>query len=985
MSDIIDTIATELKLDRQKVEGAIALLKEEYGVPFIVRYRKEKTGGLNEEQIHAIRDRFRERSELEARRAQAIKTITEAGKLTPELQNKIETAPTRAELEDWYMAFRSRRRTRSSAARAKGLEPLADLIWKQETSSGNVEEIVKPYITAGKPEAAPVEAPKEAAPAEGSSSETPAVKEGEKAEKSDKAEKPESRVVKDMAEALSGARDIIAERVAEHPEIRKIVRDLLVAEGKVTAKAREGVDLAKGKFSGYANFSEPLTKIPAHRILAVMRGASEKQLQVIIEAPKEQTLAKIKEKLIKPEESLLKPELVLAIEEAYDRLLAPSMDNELRLDLKRRADLEAIEVFAKNLRALLLQAPFGPQPVLAIDPGLRNGCKLAVLGADGKLLHNGTIHPHKKAKAEKAEEKKPEEKKPEEPKAEGAAPAEAPAAEKPAETPAPAEPAKSSDVDQDARKQAEETLLKLIKEHNIKAVAIGNGTGSRETDLFIRDVLKNAGITDVIRVVVNESGASLYSASPIAREELPDLDAPTRNAVFIGRRLQNPLAELVKLDPKAIGVGQYQHDVDQALLKQKLDEVVESCVNIVGVDANSASASLLRFVCGLSPALAKNVIDARAAKNGFKTREDLKTIPDLSPKQFEQAAGFLRIKGDNPLDGTAIHPESYAVVEKMAAAAGVPVSGLVGNAEAVSKIKLDEFKSEQTGEPTLKDILEELKAPGRDPRAQFVMPEFNDDVREVGDLNEGMVLNGVVTNLTAFGAFVDVGVHQDGLVHISAITHKFIRDPSGVLSVGQRVKVKVLTVDKDRKRISLSIKALQEQPQRRPARPPRAAASSGAPGDRQGAAGSAQGQRGSRPPRGPRPDRGPRQPRPAATGSATTPPAPAETVGAPAGGRPERGDRRDRRADGGGRDGGRGPRDAGRGPRAPKAPEPGKPDYSKFFVKGKRKEKDRGPRPDSAGASRDEVRQILRKQESGGTTLGDLLKKAGVMTDEGAQ
>jgi len=675
MLDIIDTIAAELKLDRSKVEGVIALLKEEYGVPFIVRYRREKTGGLDEAQIYAIRDRFRERSELEARRAQALKTISEGGKLTPELQTKVESAPTRAELEDWYMAFRSRRRTRSAAARARGLEPLADLIWKQEMAAGSVEDVVKPYITAAKPPAsAPVETKTEAPaePAAQASADAPhpsaaqasadaphpsadaphpsadAPKEEKDAPKESSAGKEPSKEpasehnkeVKDMAEALTGARDIIAERVAEHAEVRKLVRDLLVAEGKVTAKGREGIDLSKGKFAGYSNFSEPLTKIPSHRILAVMRGSSEKQLSVAIEAPKEQTLAKIKEKLVKPEDSILKPELVLAIEEAYDRLLAPSMDNELRLELKHRADLEAIDVFAKNLRALLLQAPFGPKPVLSIDPGLRNGCKLAVLGADGTLLHHTTIHPHRKAKAEKpekaeakpAEAKPAEEKKPEEPRTDAAAPStqpEAAPAEKLAESAAapaaaPMEapaPAAKAEADVDARKQAEETLLKLVREHGIKAIAIGNGTGSRETDLFIRDVLKDAGINDVIRVVVNESGASIYSASPVAREELPDLDAPTRNAVFVGRRLQNPLAELVKLDPKAIGVGQYQHDVDQALLKQKLEDVVESCVNCVGVDANSASSGLLRFVCGLSPALARSVLDARTAKGGFKSRK----------------------------------------------------------------------------------------------------------------------------------------------------------------------------------------------------------------------------------------------------------------------------------------------------------------------------------------------------------------------------
>jgi protein Tex len=905
---------------------------------------------MDEVKLFAIRDRLKYLTELEERRAVVIKAISEAGKMTPELQAKIEQAPTKAELEDLYMPYRSRRRTRSAAAKQKGLEPLAELIWKQELTTGTVEEAVTPFVNAEKG-------------------------------------------VKDLAEALAGARDIVAERIAEHAECRKIARDLLVNEGKVVAKAREGVDLAKGKFAGYAQFSEPLTKIPSHRILAVMRGASEKQLAVVLEAPKDEILTQIKAKIITNADAILKPELVLAIEESYERLLGPSMDNELRQELKRRADLEAIEVFARNLRALLLQAPLGEKPVLAIDPGLRTGCKVAVLDATGKLLTQTIVYPDKKKKASaeaKPEEKKAEEKPADAPAGEAAA-APAPAAEA---TPAPAAPAEASAPDDIKNNEAAQAIAKLIQEHGIKAIAIGNGTGGREADLFIRDLLKAYGFSDVIRVVVNESGASIYSASPIAREEFPDLDITARGTVSIGRRLQDPLAELVKLDPKSIGVGQYQHDVDQNLLKQKLDDVVESCVNFVGVDVNTASSALLRYVAGIGPKLAKNVIDQRNTKGGYKSREELREIPGFGAKAFEQCAGFLRIRNsDNPLDNSAVHPESYPVVEKLASAAGVGVKELIGNAELLDKVDVEKFKAD-AGDFTLKDIISELKKPGRDPRSTFVNPEFNDDVREVKDLKEGMVLNGVVTNLTAFGAFVDVGVHQDGLVHISAITHKFIREPSEALTVGQHVKVKVLSVEKDRKRISLSIKALQEAPQRKPARgrseaPRRAPAAGEKPAE--GAAASA----GPRPPRPPRSDRprGPRPPRPPRTDAATAGNTPASSgaaasTSAPSsapGERRERGDRRNQpaRSGGPGGPGGRGPRrdeGGGRG-RPPAKPEPGKPDYSKFFVKSKRKEKEKR-KTEVSGASREEVREVMRSQQGSGTTLADLLKKAGVISEE---
>jgi uncharacterized protein len=906
MLDVIERISSELKLGRTQVEGTVALLREEATVPFIARYRKEKTGALDEVKITEIKDRLKYLTELEQRRELVLKTIAEQNKLTPELEAAVKNAATKVELEDLYMPYRARRRTRSTAAKQKGLDPLADLIWKQEITTGSAEEMVKPFINAEKG-------------------------------------------VKDMAEALAGARDIVAERIAEDAPCRKIARDQLVSEGKVVTKAREGVDLAKGKFANYAQFTEALNKIPAHRILAVMRGASEKQLSLVLEAPREKILTEIKARIITNADAILKPDLALAIEESYDRLLGPSMDNELRQDLKHRADLEAIEVFAKNLRALLLQAPLGEKMILAIDPGLRTGCKVAVLDPHGKLLEHTVIFP---------------------------------------------------DKSDEERKTAGETIIKLIQNHKVQALAIGNGTGGREADVFVREVLKTANITDVVRVIVSESGASIYSASPVAREELPDVDITVRGTVSIGRRLQDPLSELVKLEPKSIGVGQYQHDVDQTLLKQKLDEVVESCVNHVGVDINTASPALLRYIAGIGPKLAKSVIDTRATKGGFKSRQDLLEIPGLGPKMFEQCAGFLRVRNsEHPLDNSAVHPESYPIVEKMASAVGVGVKELIGNSEALAKLDLNQFKTEQIGEFTLKDIVEELKKPGRDPRDQFVNPEFNENVHEVKDLQDGMVLNGVVTNLTAFGAFVDVGVHQDGLVHISAITHKFIRDPSEALAIGQHVKVKVLGVDSERKRISLSIKALQEAPPPREPRKPRptprprpaqrasasgatAAVSGGTPAVA-GAAGTpaAAGQQ-SRPPR--RFDRGSRPPRrdqpqgqPATAGAPGAPAADSSASSAtpqkPGARRFDRNKRDDSRGKGGDRP----------ERHAPAKPAPGKPDYSKFFVKGKRKEKEREKRTHSGdGASRDEVREVLRKQESGGNTLADLLKKAGVPTEE---
>jgi len=964
MTDVIKKIAEQLRISQVHVEAAIALLKEGNPVPFIARYRKDRTGGLTDPKIRAINERFLHLSEMEQRRAAAIKAVNEANKMTPELQAKLESTSNRAELEDLYMPFRSRRRIRSTAAKAKGLEPLADLILNQhpplaEEPAATLAVAATTDSAEGIPPAAPgAEAPGAEAPGAEAPGAEAAVAETPKAEVASAAPVNVEELVtpyinaekgvKDMAEALAGARDIIAERIAEDAPTRKIARDLLLADGKFTTKARDGIDLTKGKYAAFVNLSEPVGKIASHKIINAMRGSTEKQVSVVIEAPREKTVVALKEKWLTNPEAILKPELILAIEETYDRLLAPALDNELRQELKRRVDLETAAVCARNLRAILMQAPLGNKPLAAIEPTQSAGLKLAILSAAGKLVAHEILNP------EKGDEQ---------------------------------------------RKAASESLLKHLTEHSIQAVAIGNGPGSREADLFVRDILKSAEIKEAFSIVVH-----VHGTPQTTREDLADMDAAVRGAFTIGRRLQDPLAELVRVDPTTLNLGQHQHDVDEATLKQKLDEVFESCVSEVGVDANHAPAATLRYVAGIGAAQAAPFVEARKAKGGFKSREDMKELAGCASKTFEHTAAFLRIKDStNPLDVTAIHPEEYATVEAMAASVSSTVNDLLGNAELIAKIELPKFKTEQMGDAALKDILEELKAPGRDLRGEFVKPEFNAELREVKDLKEGMILSGVVTNLTAFGAFVDIGVHQDGLVHISAITHSFIRDASEAVTVGQHVKVKVLSVDAERKRISLSMKELEAAPAKREPRrasagsgprssgprPPRAAGAPSAPGaaPREGQA-STPGAAGSQS-RPPRRDFRPRTPRP---DSAT----PAATVAASAGTAPVLGadglpavplmPRRLRERPQ--REGSSGPRrdDRDRQPRAVKPPEPGKPDYSKFFVKGKGpKRDDKDKKRDSRGgdgASRDEVREIMRKQNGGGTSLADLLKKAGVATDE---
>ncbi|HEY3323556.1 MAG TPA: Tex-like N-terminal domain-containing protein [Planctomycetota bacterium] len=1050
MTDVIRKIADDLRLKAPQVQTTVELLKQEAPAAFIARYRKDATGGLDEARIRTIHERFTQLTEMEQRRAQAIKAISAAGKMTPELQAKLDSTENRAELEDLYMPFRARRRARSTAAKQKGLDPLADLILKQHQKNAGTAVVAATAPTAGteagtttgteagtttgteagtttgteagattpSPEAKPAEA--QAAPAAEAATpapvETPAAATTPAAPTADASPAPAAaspepqaapaaepaatpaaldattpltagaeagtttgteagatavsstaeqvvkpfinpeKSVKDMADALAGARDIIAERIAECAVCRKLARDLLLSEGKLITKAREGIDLSKGRYAAYAQFAEPVSRVSLHKLMGAMRGAAEKQLTLLVEAPREKIVQQLKEKFLTNPDAVLKPELVLAIEECYDRLLGPALDNELRQDLKRRVDLETLAVCTRNLHALLMQAPLR-SPVLAIE-ATAAGLRVAVLDASGKLLTHATLNPEKGA---------------------------------------------------DERKAAGEALLKLLSEHSIKTIAIGSGTGSREADLFVREALKSSEQKDVSPVMVY-----MHGTIQTVREDLSDIDATARGAVLIGRRLQDPLSELCKIDASTLNLAQYQHDVDPVLFKQHIDEVFESCVSDVGVDVNAAPATVLRYVAGIGAKQASPVIEARKAKGGFKSREDLKDMAGCTPKTFEYCAGFVRITDSaNALDNTAIHPEAYAVVESMAASVNTPVKDLLGKAELIDKIELAKFQSESYGEHALREIVSELKQPGRDPRGAYVKPEFSEEVHDVKDLKDGMVLSGVVTNLTAFGAFVDVGVYQDGLVHISAITHKFIRDASEILTVGQRVKVKVLSVDTDRKRISLSIKDLEPQPKRqprprpaaatsapRPPRPPRPeGAPQGAPATAEGAAAA------SRPPRrdrsGPPRDRRPRpdSSRPATapastTGASSTTPAaagaPAEQSAAPAarptGARPE--GRRDRFAGAGaGRrgEGGRGDRGEHRGPPV-KPVEPGKPDYSKFFVRSKRKERTKtaGPR-NAEGASRDEVREVMHKQQSGGTSLADLLRKAGVGGEEGKQ
>lgn len=710
-NNIIRYIIEETGLKAIQVEQTATLLREGATVPFIARYRKEQTGELDEVQIRTIEERFTYFTELEERKGTILNTIGEQGKLTEELRRRIEESRLKTEVEDLYLPYRPKRRTRATIARERGLEPLADIIAAQELFSGTPEEAALLFVDP-------------------------------------------AREVPDAAAALAGAGQILAERLADDADARAMTRRLTWEEGVMAARVAGDKKEQVTKFEMYYDYQEPLKSVPSHRMLAMRRGEKEEVLFLSVIAPVEQILAGLKARLIRGE-SIFRILLGNVAEDAYKRLIAPSIEVELRLEAKQLADQAAIRVFARNLRNLLLAPPAGGKRVLGIDPGLRTGSKLAAMDGTGRFLEHVTIYPHTGA---------------------GRIP------------------------------QARQDLLRLVETHTIEMIAIGNGTAGREMELFTRETLDGAGLRLPI-VMVSEAGASVYSASEIAREEFPELDLTVRGAISIARRLQDPLAELVKVDPKSIGVGQYQHDVNQAMLKKSLDDVVESCVNFVGVNLNTASWALLAYVSGLGPALAKGIARYRDENGAFPTRKALLKVPRFGAKAFEQAAGFLRIRdGLYPLDNTAVHPERYPLVEAMAADLGVTLPNLAADPPLAGKIDLKRYVSDAVGLPTLRDIMEELKKPGRDPRSQFQTASFRDDIRAIADLREGMILQGVVTNVTAFGAFVDIGVHQDGLVHVSHLAQRFVKDPNDAVRVGDLVKVKVLSADPMRKRIALSIK-----------------------------------------------------------------------------------------------------------------------------------------------------------------------------------
>ena len=710
--DIVKLVAGELSISATQVKSPLALFDEGCTIPFIARYRKEQTGSLDEVQIRDIRDRAAYLKELDERRDAVLKSITEQGKLTDELRAKILAVTIKQDLEDLYLPYKPKRKTRGMLAKERGLEPLAMQLWEQRQDLAP-EAAAAAFVNPG-------------------------------------------AGVPDVAAALEGAKFIIAELVADDAAVRKHVRTRTLAAGVLVSEVLEKHKGAKTKFNLYYEFKEPLQAIPSHRFLAIMRGEKEEILQARVIAPDEEIIAWLDKRFIRNGSMAQAGYLREALQFAYSTYLQLSIAVEARVAIKEKSDLEAIKVFAENARQLLLAPPAGARVTMGVDPGLRTGCKVVVVDATGKLLADTVIYPH-------------------EPKRDAAG--------------------------------AEKTVVALAKQHNVSLVAIGNGTASRETEQLLRDISRQHPELQLTVVVVSESGASVYSASDLARAEFPDKDVTVRGAVSIARRLQDPLAELVKIDPKSIGVGQYQHDVNQVKLRSSLWETVESCVNYVGVDLNTASWALLAYVAGISEAQAKNIVAHRDQEGAFKGRKGLLKVTRFGPKAFEQAAGFLRIRdGKQPLDNSAVHPERYAIVEQVAADHGVDVAHLVGNETLIGTIDWKKYVSPAVGLPTLMDIAAELKKPGRDPRDQFEAVQFKEGVTELAHIAAGMLLDGVVTNVANFGAFVDIGVHQDGLVHVSQLAKKFIKDPREAVKVGQKVKVKVLEVDLDRKRISLSIK-----------------------------------------------------------------------------------------------------------------------------------------------------------------------------------
>jgi uncharacterized protein len=701
------TIASELGIRPQQVQATLSLLDDGATMPFIARYRKEATGSLDEVQVSAVRDRAGDLRQMDDRRGAMLSSLEERGLLTEELQRQLLGALTLVQMEDIYLPYRPKRRTRAMVAREKGLEGLADLLWTQGSRT-DVRTAAAIYVDF-------------------------------------------ERGVEDEAAALAGARDIIAEWIREDEWARSATRTLFTSRGVIRSRAAKGKEQEGAKYRDYFEFEELAWKAPSHRVLAILRGEQEGILSVQIGPEEEEGIASLSQHFVTGT-SAASEQVELAVRDGYKRLLGPSMETETRNDLKRRADTTAINVFADNLRSLLLAPPLGQKRVLAIDPGFRTGCKVVCMDQQGALLHSDTLYFHMGVEQEKKEASR---------------------------------------------------LAEMVSRYEIEAIAIGSGTAGRETEAVVRSLNLPKSIAVVM---VNESGASVYSASAIAREEFPDHDLTVRGAASIGRRLTDPLAELVKIDPKAIGVGQYQHDVDQDALAQRLNDVVVSCVNAVGADLNTSSPQLLACVSGLGPSLAKAIVRYREQKGVFRSRNDLLRVPRLGPKAFEQSAGFLRIRGgDNPLDGSGVHPESYGVVREMAKDLGCEVEEMMRDETKRAQVNVPAYVTDSVGLPTLKDIMEELAKPGRDPRDAFEVFSFSEEVRTIEDLRPGMELPGVVTNVTAFGAFVDVGVHGDGLVHISKLADRFVTDPNAVVSVGQHVLVTVLDVDLERKRVSLSM------------------------------------------------------------------------------------------------------------------------------------------------------------------------------------
>jgi protein Tex len=719
MLNIPQLLATELNLKPFQVQNALELLAEGATVPFISRYRKERTGEMDEVQLRDLFDRYAYLQELEERKSVILNAITEQGKLTDELKAKIETCLQKTELEDLYLPYRPKRRTRATIAKEKGLEPLADFIKSLNVKNAPLiplEEEAAKYIS-------------------------------------------EEKGVKTAEEALKGGSDILAEFVADKADLRAYLRDYLLEEGIFVSRLKDEHPEGSTKFEMYRNYSIKVRNIAPHNLLALCRGENEGILSFDISFDEDFVLSHLELEEIKSKQRPIRSFYQEMLKDAFNRLMKTSLISEVIAQKKEFADIESIKTFETNLRELLLSAPAGMKPTLALDPGFRTGCKMAILDTTGKFIEYQAIFPHTGA---------------------------------------------------GQRTNAAQTLQNVIEKYKIELIAIGNGTASRETDEFVAEVFQKMERKPV-KVIVNESGASIYSASKVAASEFPDLDVTVRGAISIGRRLQDPLAELVKIDPKSIGVGQYQHDVDQKLLKKKLDETVESCVNYVGVDLNTASKELLTFVSGISSAVANNIVAYRNENGAFKNRRQLLKVPKLGPKAFEQAAGFLRIRGgENPLDNTAVHPESYPVVQTIAKDLGVALTQVAQIGEKIKKADLKKYVTDTVGEPTLRDILKELEKPGRDPRAEFKYATFKEGIKEISDLKPGMELEGIVTNVANFGAFVDIGVHQDGLVHISQLADRFVDDPKKVVKVGQVVKVQVLEVNEKLKRVGLSMKAVKQ-------------------------------------------------------------------------------------------------------------------------------------------------------------------------------